>query len=123
MSFQGSEFNSTTGFDRLTQKMKQSKQSLTDYIEFVKKRSVNFPFWSLAYWLYIEFFRKSQEMIKFPTEFNIPSFGTAVPNIFIWSFYLQQPITAGVIKQIVNFINKTDRVVTLCGSKKLDLGA
>ena len=35
---QGSEFNSTTGFDRLTQKMKQSKQSLTDYIEFVKKR-------------------------------------------------------------------------------------
>ncbi|KAL5258143.1 hypothetical protein ACHWQZ_G012932 [Mnemiopsis leidyi] len=37
--FWGSEFNSTTGFDRLTAKMKQGKQSLTDYIEFVKKRS------------------------------------------------------------------------------------
>ena len=36
--FQGSEFNSTTGFDRITQKTKQGRQSVTDYIEFVKKR-------------------------------------------------------------------------------------
>jgi len=37
--FWGSEFNSTTGFEALTQRMKQGKQTLTDFTEYVKKRS------------------------------------------------------------------------------------
>ena len=36
---QGSDFNSSAGFEEISRRMKTGKQSLTDLVDFIKKRA------------------------------------------------------------------------------------